>query len=162
MEVGTDQVFTLDRYAPDAFSSRLHLTIPAAVEHISPAVEQALNFVHEHGCLADAEFEIQLALQEAIANAVVHGCKQDSAKQVHCLVACQADGLLIVVRDPGNGFDPGKVPCPTDDDRLFEDHGRGVELMRHLMDEVRFERGGTEVHLIKRWHGKNGSSPSAM
>ncbi len=156
MDVETDHVFTLDRYAAHEFTCRLYLAIPAAVEHIDPAVDKAISFVHSHACIDDeVEFELRVALHEAIANAVLHGCKRDDGKQVHCLVGCHDGKLLMIVRDPGNGFDPGKVPCPTDDDRLFEDHGRGVELMRQLMDEVRFERGGAEVHLIKRYNGCN-------
>ncbi len=156
MEVERDPVFTLTRYSAQAYTSRLHLTFPAAVDQINPAVERALSFAHRQGCIAEAEFEVRLALQEAIANAVVHGCKHDRDKQVHCLLACDDRELLIVVRDPGNGFDPNKVPCPTDDDRLLEDHGRGVELMRRLMDEVHFERGGSEAHMIKRFRPDNG------
>jgi anti-sigma regulatory factor (Ser/Thr protein kinase) len=156
MDVETDGVFTLNRYASDTLHSRLHLTIPAAIEYIDPTVDQALSFVSKHCLVGEVEFEIRVALHEAIANAIVHGCKRDSAKQVHCLVACHDAELLIAVRDPGAGFNPDEVPSPTDGDGLFANHGRGVELMRQLMDEVHYERSGAEVHLIKRRHPNRG------
>ena len=59
-------------------------------------------------------------------------------------------GMLIVVRDPGSGFDPAEVPSPVVGERLFADHGRGIYLINHLMDEVRYERGGTEIWMRKR------------
>lgn len=160
MEIETDQVFTLERYPADMIHSRLLLTIPAAVEHIDPTVDQAMIFISSHCRAAEAEFEIRVALHEAIANAIVHGCKRDSAKQVHCLVACHDGELLIAVRDPGHGFNPDEVPSPTDGDGLYADHGRGLELMRQLVDEVHFERGGAEVHLIKRNHSNDSVSGS--
>jgi len=53
------------------------------------------------------------------------------------------------VRDPGNGFDPSTVPCPTDEQNVFSEHGRGIYLINQLMDEVRYEQGGTELHMRK-------------
>ena len=54
-----------------------------------------------------------------------------------------------MVRDPGNGFDPAKVPCPTDEQNVFSEHGRGIYLINALMDEVRYERNGAEIHMRK-------------
>ena len=54
-----------------------------------------------------------------------------------------------VVRDPSAGFDPNKLPCPTDEQNLFSDHGRGIYLINRLMDEVRYDRNGTEIHMRK-------------
>jgi serine/threonine-protein kinase RsbW len=55
--------------------------------------------------------------------------------------------MLIVVRDPGQGFDPAQIPSPITGQQLFSSHGRGIYLINQLMDEVRFERGGTEIHM---------------
>jgi serine/threonine-protein kinase RsbW len=60
-----------------------------------------------------------------------------------------AGGILIVVRDPGPGFDPALVPSPICGDNVHSEHGRGVFLIRRLMDEVRYERGGTEIQMRK-------------
>ncbi len=66
-------------------------------------------------------------------------------------VACdQARGVLIVVRDPGLGFDPSQVPSPVEGECIFSSHGRGIYLINQLMDHVEFGRGGTEIRMIKR------------
>jgi serine/threonine-protein kinase RsbW len=129
----------------------LDLSIAARVEAIDPVVQQVMGRVTEMGCAAGREHEVELALREALANAVVHGARRDPRKQVQVSVACdQARGMLIVVRDPGKGFDPNDVPSPIVGQNLFESHGRGIYLINRLMDEVRFERGGTEIHMRKR------------
>jgi serine/threonine-protein kinase RsbW len=57
--------------------------------------------------------------------------------------------MLIIVRDPGEGFDPSSVPSPVIGQNVFSTHGRGIYLINQLMDEVRYERGGTEIHMRK-------------
>jgi anti-sigma regulatory factor (Ser/Thr protein kinase) len=58
--------------------------------------------------------------------------------------------MLIVVRDPGPGFDPDQIPSPIQGQNLYSTGGRGIYLINQLMDEVRFEKGGTEIHMVKR------------
>ena len=124
------------------------MTLAADVDAISPMVERVMRIVTEMGCAAGREFEIELALREALANAVEHGSGNDPSKQIQCCVACDhARGMLIVVRDPGPGFDPSQIPSPIKGQNLFSTGGRGIYLINQLMDEVRFERGGTEIHM---------------
>ena len=102
------------------------------------------------GCAKGKELEIETAMREALANAVTHGCREDPDKQVEFVVACDDNrGMLIVVRDPGKGFDPAEIPSPIVGKCLFEEHGRGIYLINQLMDEVRFEQGGTEIYMRK-------------
>ena len=102
-------------------------------------------------CAEGKEFEIETALREALANAILHGCGNDPSKQVECSVTCdESRGMLIVVRDPGPGFDPAAVASPLHGQNVFESHGRGIYLINQLMDEVRFEKGGTEIHMRKK------------
>jgi serine/threonine-protein kinase RsbW len=127
---------------------KLDLTLPGDVNAISPVVESVLRIVTEMGCAAGKEFEIELALREALANAIEHGSGHDPSKEVQCCVACDKErGMLIVVRDPGPGFDPASIPSPIVGQNLFSTGGRGIYLINQLMDEVRFERGGTEIHM---------------
>ena len=85
------------------------------------------------------------------ANAVVHGCRKDPSQKVQVWVGCdQQRGMIIVVQDPGEGFDPNRVPSPLQAQRLYAEHGRGIYLINQLMDEVHFEEGGTEIWMIKR------------
>jgi serine/threonine-protein kinase RsbW len=129
---------------------QLDLTIPGDVKAIDPVVEKVMWVVGQMGCAAGGEFEIETALREALANAVVHGCKQDPGKQVEFVVACdQNRGMMIVVRDPGTGFDPSDVPSPIRGECLYSEHGRGIYLINELMDEVKIKNGGTEIFMRK-------------
>ena len=91
------------------------------------------------------------ALQEALANGIRHGCKGDPTKHVQCSVTFNGDGeLVIVVRDPGTGFDTSTLPNPLDEANMLKPSGRGVFLINQLMDEVAFRDGGREVAMRKR------------
>ena len=66
-------------------------------------------------------------------------------------MACDPEcGLLIVVRDPGPGFDPTSIPSPVNGHNVLRHSGRGIYLISQLMDEVSFERGGSEIRMLKR------------
>lgn len=138
-------------FDPDTLKSRVDLTIPGDVSAIAPAVEKIMANVREMGCASGKEFEIEVALTEALANAVVHGCEHDPGKDVQVCAGCDpARGILIVVRDPGSGFDPSQVPSPVLGEQVYAEGGRGIYLINQLMDEVRFGRGGTEIWMLKR------------
>ncbi|HJT00037.1 MAG TPA: ATP-binding protein [Terriglobales bacterium] len=129
---------------------QLDITISAHTDSISPVVEAVLALAREMKCAVGKEFEIETAVREALANAIRHGCGDDSSKRVECCVACdEAHGMLIVVRDPGPGFDPAGIPSPIVGENIYSHHGRGIYLINQLMDEVRFERGGSEIHMRK-------------
>jgi len=119
---------TATRTAPPTreVSLKLDMTIPARTSAISPLVDAVLRLVHQGG--NRHEMAIETALREALANAIKHGCCGDPEKSVRCTVdfSSTAD-VHIVVRDPG----------------------RGVYLIRRLMDEVRFRHGGSEIHMRK-------------
>ena len=126
----------------------MQMTIPARAASISPLVDSVLSALQQGG--VRHELEIETALREAVTNAIKHGCNGDPRKLVCCRVQYTlGEGLHIVVRDPGRGFDHRRVPDPTLRDHLYENHGRGVFLIRRLMDEVSFRRGGSEVHMRK-------------
>jgi serine/threonine-protein kinase RsbW len=136
----------------NALQSPTHFEVmlSADVNTISPVAAWVMRLVGEMEYAAGKEFEIEMALREALANAVLHGCKADPRKKIECTVTCDEDhGVVIVVRDPGEGFDAAKLPCPTDEQNVFSDHGRGIYLINTLMDEVRYERNGAEIHMRK-------------
>ena len=131
-------------------STHFEVMLAADISTISPVVNWVMHLVGEMEYGAGKEFQIEMALREALANAVLHGCKADPTKRIECCVTCDEHrGILIVVRDPGNGFDPAKVPSPTDEQNIFSDHGRGIYLINTLMDDVRYERNGAEIHMRK-------------
>ena len=133
------------------FTLKLDVTLPAQREAVDPVVQKIMSEVRLRQWAPGKEDDIELALSEALANAVVHGCKCDPSKTVECcLMGDKKSGLVIVVRDPGPGFDPAVVPTPTAAENVYSDHGRGIYLINQLMDEVQFHKNGTEIHMIKR------------
>jgi serine/threonine-protein kinase RsbW len=131
-------------------SMQFEVTLPADVTAISPVVDWVMRLVDELEYDDEKEFGIEMALREALANAILHGCKADPAKKVECLVnGDREQGILIVVRDPGAGFDPKTLPSPTHDANLSADHGRGMFLIHKLMDEVSHEQNGTVIRMRK-------------
>ena len=130
---------------------KLSVTLAADRAAVDPVVRSVMNVVREMKCATGREDDIELALTEALANAVVHGAKSDPSKIVECDVACdQQHGMLIVVRDPGPGFDPSKIADPCQGENIYSNHGRGIYLINQLMDEVKFHKNGTEIHMLKK------------
>jgi serine/threonine-protein kinase RsbW len=130
--------------------------IPSEAEAISPLVDQLSRLIEESHCVPGQEAAVELALREALCNAVLHGNCLDPRKLVQVNCRCELGyGVSIVVKDQGKGFDPHEIPDPSIVGNLEAEHGRGILLMRWLMDEVFFEFGrwGTEVHMRKRWKG---------
>jgi serine/threonine-protein kinase RsbW len=128
----------------------MEVTIPALASAISPLVDAAMTAVRKQA--AAKELAIETALREALANAIKHGCVGDPTKFVQCSVVFEDDhSVLIVVSDPGPGFSAKGLPDPTQGEHLYENHGRGIYLIHHLMDEVSFKRGGAEIHMRSRF-----------
>ncbi|HXE91032.1 MAG TPA: ATP-binding protein [Terriglobales bacterium] len=137
-------------FGNDRMVMRLETGFAADVEEIAPVVERVMAVAGTLSFPEEKQAEIGLALQEALANAVIHGCKRDRSKMVYCWVASDPLGnLVIVVRDSGPGFDPAAVPKPNIGEGLYADHGRGIFMIGRLMDDVRFAREGTELHMRK-------------
>jgi len=150
-ENSSDQHFPEYDFDPDKLQLRVRVTLAADRKSVDPVVEQVMGAVRDMKCVNGKEHAIELALQEALANAVVHGAKEDPSKVVECLVACDEQrGILIIVRDPGSGFDPNAIPSCTLGENLYSNHGRGIFLINQLMDEVTFRKNGTEIHMLKR------------
>jgi serine/threonine-protein kinase RsbW len=130
---------------------KLSVTLAGDRDAVDPVVRSVMKVVREMNCAPGSEDDIELALTEALANAVVHGAKSDPSKIIECDVAYDPQhGILIVVRDPGPGFDPAKIADPCHGENIYSNHGRGIYLINQLMDEVRFHKNGTEIHMLKR------------
>jgi serine/threonine-protein kinase RsbW len=138
-------------FLADKLLLKLNVTLAADKKAVDSVVQRIMEVIRGMDCAAGRETAIELALSEALANAVVHGAKSDPSKIVECDIACDENrSLLIVVRDPGDGFDPATIPSPVRGQNLYSSHGRGVYLINQLMDEVKFLKNGTEIHMIKR------------
>jgi serine/threonine-protein kinase RsbW len=129
----------------------LRFSLPSTLAAVSPSVDRLMSLVAASRNADGSEIEIEIALREAIINAVVHGNREQPDKCIEVACRCSADGeVLITVHDEGMGFDANAVPDPTTAENRMLTHGRGIYLMRVLMDEVSFEEGGTVVRLHKK------------
>jgi serine/threonine-protein kinase RsbW len=129
----------------------LNLVIPAD-PRASPTITDGVKQILERKHWAEAEImAVELAVQEALANGIRHGCQGDPTRQVQCCLAFGDNGeVTVVVRDPGAGFDTAAIPDPLDPANVLKPGGRGVFLINRLMDEVTFTDGGREVQMRKR------------
>jgi len=131
-------------------SNVLDLRMPGDPDAISAVADTISEALAGLDVPEEKRLEIALAVQEALANAVVHGCKNDASKEVRCRLERDSSGpIVITVTDPGRGFLPADVADPNQPENLYADHGRGVYLIRQLMDEVHFENGGNQIRMWK-------------
>jgi len=130
-------------------SIQLEFSLRSEFAAISRFVDTLMQLIRKCRWVPGSEEDIEIALREALANAVIHGNHEDPGKQVY--VGCRGGTreVSIVVRDEGEGFDIDEVPDPTAPENIESSHGRGIYLMKTLMDEVRFERGGAVVYMRK-------------
>lgn len=89
--------------------------------------------------------KIMLALSEAVNNAIVHGNREDSDKEVLINAWCSSHNLNISVKDEGKGFDPDELPDPLKEENLLKQGGRGVFLIEQYCDEVVYKDGGSRI-----------------
>lgn len=129
--VGKEFVFTADRSAMIAVRDSI------------------LDFLRDYFANEQEEIDWLLALQEALANAVLHGCNSDPSKSIRCSVSVDPSAITVIVRDPGNGFNTVASTDSAEDGTNLTEHGRGILMMRSLMDEVSYRHNGSELHLKK-------------
>lgn len=130
------------------------LVLPSHIEAVADAAAAVTGFIRDCGAPDDAAFGIEMAVREAVTNAMVHGNQEDEAKSVEVVFNCHDNELEIEVRDEGEGFDPASVPDPTDPANLMKTSGRGIFLIRTFMDDVQYmhrPEGGTAVRMSKRF-----------
>jgi serine/threonine-protein kinase RsbW len=131
----------------------VELTLPSRVESVAEAAEAVADAARRLGFAEDALFGIDMAVREAVTNAVLHGNGADESKPVEVGLAGTNSGLVVTVRDRGTGFDPSSVADPTREENLLKASGRGILFMRTFMDEVSWGHhpdGGTVVRMTKR------------
>ena len=149
--VHTQSLSFLPRNAHSVPFAELRHSLPSRVGAISPFADQLMRFILKFRSADGTEADIEMALHEALANAVMHGNGENSCKRVYVTCRCYMDGeVSITVRDEGRGFDSNAVLDPTLLENLLFTHGRGIYLMKTLMDEVSFEEGGAVVMMRKK------------
>ena len=143
---------------------RFHLAIGSRFENIE-LVQVVLNDSLERlGLDSDARHWVDIAVREAVANAIKHGNAQDPAKTVEVDAGMDGGELVIRVEDQGGGFDPGQLGDPLAPENLLRPNGRGIFYMRSFMDAVDYRPrpgGGTVVTLRKRLFGPEAARSTA-
>ena len=129
------------------------LSLPSRIETVAAAANAVADFVSRSGISEEAAFGIDMAVREAVTNAVLHGNEQDEQKAVELTLKSSPEAVEISVHDQGQGFNPEEVPDPTESENILKTSGRGIFFMRTFMDEVTWSirpGGGTTVRMLKR------------
>ncbi len=111
--------------------------------------------LREKGVSDNVIFDIHVSFEEALRNAMIHGNKLDPKKKVIVETEVTEKSVIVSVEDEGKGFDPRELPDPTLEENLLKESGRGVYLIRHLMDEVKYANNGRKVIMIKYYDKKD-------
>jgi serine/threonine-protein kinase RsbW len=134
-------------------SEPIELTIGSAYESVEMVASVSRTVSGKAGFDDEAAGWIELAVREAVINAIKHGNKRADDKDVDIRFVAEPGGLTIYVRDRGAGFDLAQLPDPLNPNNLLKPEGRGIFFMRTFMDEVEFSShpdGGSVVRMLKR------------
>jgi serine/threonine-protein kinase RsbW len=115
------------------------------IENLPNYLDEALSGLK---ISTDKYNNILLALTEAVNNAIIHGNKNDIKKEIDLEFVITDEYIKIIVTDEGEGFDPDKVPDPTLPENLLSEHGRGIFIMKHFVDEIKVEKSPKGSSLI--------------
>ncbi|MGH9905016.1 MAG: ATP-binding protein [Pyrinomonadaceae bacterium] len=129
------------------------LRLASRIETIEEAATAISEIVSGAGITEESALGIDMAVREAIANAVIHGNKLDETKHVEIIVKSSPEFFEISVHDQGQGFNPETISDPTKEENILKTSGRGIFFMRNFMDEVDWTirpQGGTTVRMLKR------------
>jgi serine/threonine-protein kinase RsbW len=130
--------------------SVVRITIPSDFTPARDVQKRILDLVKAQGFDGQSQFAIQLALEEALINAIKHGNKLDPAKNVHVEATVTPKQTEIIVEDEGPGFDRTCVPDPTAEENLAKCSGRGILLIEAYMHEVEYSKGGRRLRMVRR------------
>jgi serine/threonine-protein kinase RsbW len=133
----------------------IELSIDSKLEFVDMVGAVTRDITSKIGFGEDDASWIELAVHEAVINAIAHGNKHSAEKKVDVRFEVEEDALTVFIRDYGEGFDPSKLPDPTDESNLLNPSGRGIFYMRTFMDEVEHSihpEGGSLVRMKKMKH----------
>ena len=136
----------------DATKNRTTLKLDSLLESVETVEQTAERYALEAGFDEDTASQIAMVTREAAVNAVMHGNKYHPAKHITAGFQLTQEALTIEIADEGDGLDPDTCPDPLAPENLLRTSGRGIFLMRALMDEVHFRQltPGTQITMVKR------------
>lgn len=124
-------------------------TIQSDLDAGHASIEELMNALESAGWQGRDVFHIQMAIEEAVVNAIEHGNKRDATKQVHIVFVVDAQSAEMTITDQGDGFDHQNVADPTEEERLDQPRGRGVLLIRELMTQAQYNQKGNSLWMRK-------------
>jgi serine/threonine-protein kinase RsbW len=129
--------------------SRHVLELPNDLGAIERSIEYLLDRCRDAGFSEDRlRLNFRVGVAEALANAMLYGNARDPGKRVVLEAWCASDQVRIRVTDEGAGFDPESLPDPTLPQNRARSRGRGVFLIRQLMDQVDFNDRGNSIEML--------------
>ncbi len=129
------------------------IIIPSSLNYLREVDEFVEQKLREEGVSPGLVTDIAISVTEVVTNAVCHGNQNDSEKKVTVSLEINKKEVVVRITDQGGGFDPGHLANPLSEENLLKDAGRGIFIVKSLMDEVKFEiapDSGTTVTLIKK------------
>ena len=135
----------------DSATNRGSMTLESELSSVDPVEAKAEQLARAAGFDEDTASQIAMVVREAVINAILHGNKKDPGKQVHFRFELNEGALKVCIADEGAGLDPDSVPDPLAPENILRSSGRGIFLMKAIMDEVHFHQlnPGTEIEMIK-------------
>lgn len=127
--------------------NKLKIEIPSIPDNIRIVESFVDNAKDKFNISDDVYGNIMVSLTETVNNAIIHGNKSDESKNVELTLEMTENTVVITVKDQGKGFNPNNLPDPTAPENIEKIGGRGIFLMKHLCDEVKFEDEGRKVEL---------------
>jgi anti-anti-sigma factor len=128
----------------------LSMSIPTQLSLKTPLVFRLIQELQKRSCLPwTGTQRAELAFEEAIANAMVHGNQMKPAKKVHVTLCGDASRWGAIIEDEGDGFKPENVPDPNDPENLLKEAGRGILLMDAYVDELQYNRKGNRLRMVR-------------
>ncbi|MBF0593377.1 MAG: ATP-binding protein [Candidatus Omnitrophica bacterium] len=127
--------------------------IPSRLNLVSGFIAAVVRKLENLKLAEEVVFDLKLCLHEALVNAVKHGNKHHEHLTVHVLIKADHHQLLMEVTDQGEGFDAAAIPNPTADENIMASHGRGIHLIKSMMDKVTFLNDGRTVRMLKVFKG---------
>ncbi|MCK4851643.1 MAG: ATP-binding protein [Candidatus Omnitrophica bacterium] len=131
----------------EALRTKLQITNDSRL--LKKASRELIDILKDRGIGEETLFDVQAGFEEALRNAMLHGNRLHPDKKVIVETEITFEQVTISVEDEGEGFDPDSLPDPTLEENLLKESGRGIYLIRHLMDRVRYENGGRRVVMTK-------------
>ena len=130
-------------------TEHIEFTIPSRVEYLDGILNHLTDRLVRMGIVDPDSVDVVVALDEAIVNAIKHGNGYDPTKQVHIAAEITSSHARFVISDEGSGFSEQDVPDPCAPENLLRPSGRGLLLIRNIMDEVSYNDAGNTLTMVK-------------